>query len=375
VQEATDRGPGDEAGGAARGCAPVPLSVLDLATYNAGGTAAQALRTTTMLAQLTERLGFHRFWVAEHHSARGTACSSPAVLMAHLAARTERIRLGSGGVMLPNHPPLVVAEQFGTLAALHPGRIDLGVGRAALPNATGRALRSADSAGFADQVDELVGFLHHSFPVGHPYANVHAIPGRTSGGQDAGPLLWLLGTSERGGKLAGRLGLPFVAGYHLAPPLAESALTAYRESFTPSAFLDRPYVMVSVSVTTASAEAEADQLAYRELLQRGAAGGPAGVARHNLAPHVKEFARKRMRYMVCGAPESVRDELDGLVKRFAADELMLMSFVSDREPRLRMYQLIAEAYGMAAAAPAQESPAGNARERSLGRDVAFRGRP
>jgi luciferase family oxidoreductase group 1 len=350
VQEAVGRGRGGAIGGIARGCAPVPLSVLDLATFG-DDTAAHALRTTTMLAQLVERRGFHRFWVAEHHTSVFSASSSPAVLMAHLAARTETIRLGSGGVILPNHAPLVVAEQFGMLEALNPGRIDMGVGRTpARDDATASALRR-NPADFAEQLYELMGFLNGSFPADHPYATVHAVPATVSAaapggsGQVTGPLLWLLGTSERSGRLAGHLGLPFVFGYHMVPAMAERALTAYRESFTASAMLDRPYVMVSVSITTADSAAEAERLARLELGKR--AGPPRGGEWHQFAGHVAEYVQDELARMVYGAPENVRDDLDQLVKETEADELMIISHVSSREPRLRVFTLIADIYGMA----------------------------
>ena len=196
----------DQIRGAARGSAPVPLSILDLAGVGAGTTPRQALLATTALAVRAEELGYHRFWVAEHHGIPAVASSSPPVLIAHLAAATRTIRLGSGGVMLPNHAPLAVAEQFGTLAALHPDRIDLGLGRApGSDQLTAFALRRHSEQGqgddFADRLTELDHFLRHDFPAGHPFGRIHATP------TTALPI-WLLGSSDYSARLAGRLGLP-----------------------------------------------------------------------------------------------------------------------------------------------------------------------
>src|SRR4051812_30040120 len=252
-----------------RGSAPVPLSVLDLATVGSGLTATQALRTTAELAGLAERRGFHRFWVAEHHSMPGVASSSPAVILAHLAAHTERIRLGSGGVMLPNHAPLVIAEQFGTLEALAPGRVDLGLGRApGTDGATAAALRRTDrlregADEFPQQLAELVRFLDDDFPDGHPYRRIHAVPGPIQATSPGGvqsphrPPVWLLGSSGFSARLAGVLGLPFAFAHHFSAQNTVPALDLYRESFRPSEVLDRPYALIGVSALAADDEKEA----------------------------------------------------------------------------------------------------------------------
>ncbi|MEV4173094.1 LLM class flavin-dependent oxidoreductase [Nonomuraea sp. NPDC049709] len=247
--------------GAARGGVPVPLSILDLVTVSAGSTAVEAVRTSTELAGLAEHLGYHRMWVAEHHSTPDIGSSSPAVLLAHLAARTTTSRLGAGGVMLPNHPPLVVAEQFGTLEALHPGRFDLGIGRAPGTGPAAMAALRRSPAEFDQQLDELLGFLD-----GDPFAGVHAVPGPIQAGAAGGtgevsrPPVWILGSSERGARLAGRRGLPFALAYHLEPGNLATALRAYRDAFRPSATLAEPYAIVSVWVVAAETRRQAERL-------------------------------------------------------------------------------------------------------------------
>lgn len=259
----------DEIRGTAQGTAPVPLSVLDLVTVGAGRTATDALRTSVAIAKLTESRGFHRYWIAEHHSMPGVASSSPAVILAHLAAHTTRIRLGSGGVMLPNHAPLVIAEQFGTLEAMAPGRIDLGLGRApGTDGATAAALRRTDRLNegaddFPEQLAELTRFLDDDFPDGHPYRRIHAVPGPVQATSPGGvqsphrPPLWLLGSSGFSARLAGTLGLPFAFAHHFSAQNTVPALDLYRESFRPSAILDEPYALIGVSALATDEEKEA----------------------------------------------------------------------------------------------------------------------
>jgi luciferase family oxidoreductase group 1 len=222
------------------------LSVLDLAPVVLGSSPSEALANSTELAQHAERLGFARYWVAEHHNMAGIASSSPPVLIAHLAAHTTTLRLGSGGVMLPNHAPLVVAEQFGMLEALHPGRIDLGIGRApGTDPVTAHALRrtaeglSADE--FPQQLGELLAFFNGTFPDAHPYRKITAVPGL--GYQ---PALWLLGSSDYSAQVAGILGLPFSFAHHFSAENTMPALAAYRAAFQPSEALAEPYAMVAV---------------------------------------------------------------------------------------------------------------------------------
>ena len=239
----------------------LPLSVLDLAPVGEGSTPTQALRSSLVLAAEAERLGYRRYWVAEHHNMPGIASSSPPVLLAHAAGVTETIRLGSGGVMLPNHASLVVAEQFGMLEALHPGRIDLGIGRApGTDQLTARALRRSPGApavdDFPEQLVELMGYFSGEFPEGHPYARITAVPGLGHR-----PELWLLGSSDYSAQAAGVLGLPFSFAHHFAAANTEPAVRAYRAAFRPSADLDAPYVMLGVSVVCAETVEEARWLA------------------------------------------------------------------------------------------------------------------
>ncbi len=231
----------------------VDLSVLDLATVASGSTPAQALRESTELAISAEALGYRRFWVAEHHGMPAVASSAPAVLIAHLANRTSTIRVGSGGVMLPNHAPMVIAEQFATLEALHPGRIDLGIGRApGTDRLTEAALRRDAATGaerFPDDVVELYRYLAES---PGPTAGRDAVPGR-----GYLPEIWLLGSSLFSAQLAGHLGLPFAFAYHFSPGPLDDAVRVYRERFEPSPVLDRPHLMVAVAVICAPSDEEA----------------------------------------------------------------------------------------------------------------------
>ena len=350
----------------ARGSAPVPLSVLDLATVGSGLTATQALRTTTELARLAERRGFHRFWVAEHHSMPGVASSSPAVILAHVAAHTERIRLGSGGVMLPNHAPLVIAEQFGTLEALAPGRIDLGLGRApGTDGATAAALRRTErlregADEFPQQLAELTRFLDDDFPDGHRYARIHAVPGPVQGTVPGGvqsadrPSVWLLGSSGFSARLAGQLGLPFSFAHHFSAANTVPALDLYRESFRPSAVLDRPYASIGVSAFAAEDEKQAHRQVLTGALSMirlrtgrpGLVPSPEEAEAHEFSEIERDFVNSWLANVVYGTPDEVREGLDDLVKRTGADELKITTTAHGREARLRSYELIADAYGL-----------------------------
>ncbi|GAA0458230.1 LLM class flavin-dependent oxidoreductase [Streptomyces stramineus] len=352
--------------GRAAGTAPVPLSVLDLATVGSGRTARQALGTTVELAKLAERRGYHRFWVAEHHSMPGIASSSPAVVLAHLAAHTERIRLGSGGVMLPNHAPLVIAEQFGTLEALAPRRVDLGLGRApGTDGATATALRRSDrlredADDFPQQLSELVRFLDDDFPDGHRYARIHAVPGpvqgRVAGGVQRAdrPSVWLLGSSGFSARLAGVLGLPFSFAHHFSAANTVPALELYRESFRPSAVLDRPYAKIGVQAFAADDPKEARRqvrtgaLAMLQLRtgRPGLVPTPEEAERHPFGLAEQDFVDGWLANVVHGTPDEVREGLNALAKRTGADELMITGNVHGSEERLRSYALIADAYGL-----------------------------
>ncbi|MEU7705285.1 LLM class flavin-dependent oxidoreductase [Streptomyces nodosus] len=359
----------DEIRGTARGRAPVPLSVLDLVTVGAGHTATEALRTSVALSRLAESRGFHRFWVAEHHSMPGVASSSPAVILAHLAAHTERIRLGSGGVMLPNHAPLVIAEQFGTLEAMAPGRIDLGLGRApGTDGATAAALRRTDRLNegaddFPQQLTELIRFLDDDFPDGHPYARIHAVPGPVQATSPGGvqsphrPPVWLLGSSGFSARLAGMLGLPFAFAHHFSAQNTVPALDLYRDSFRPSAVLDAPYALIGVAAFAAEDEKEARRQVKAAALnmlrlRRGRPGlvpTPEEAEAYEFGPLEEEFFESWTANVVHGTPDEVRSGLDDLHKRTGADELMLTANAHGGEARLRSYELVADAYGLPAA--------------------------
>ncbi|WUH95938.1 LLM class flavin-dependent oxidoreductase [Streptomyces sp. NBC_00433] len=351
--------------GTVRGSAPVPLSVLDLAGVGAGLTAGDALRNSVEIARTAETRGYHRMWVAEHHSMPGVASSSPAVILAHLAAFTRTLRLGSGGVMLPNHAPLVIAEQFGTLEALAPGRIDLGLGRApGTDGATAAALRRTESLHegadeFPQQLAELVRFLDDDFPDGHRYSRIHAVPGpvqgTTAGGvQSAGrPSIWLLGSSGFSAQLAGALGLPFSFAHHFSAANTVPALALYRESFRPSEILDRPYASIGV----AALATEDPEQARRQVLagalgmlrlrtgRPGLVPTPEEAAAHPFSPMERDFVDSWMANVVYGDPQTVRAGLDELVGRTGADELVITANAHTPSVRLRSYDLIADAYG------------------------------
>ncbi|WDO08195.1 LLM class flavin-dependent oxidoreductase [Streptomyces murinus] len=350
--------------GTAHGTAPVPLSVLDLVTVGAGRTATDALRTSVELSRRTEARGFHRYWVAEHHSMPGVASSSPAVILAHLAAHTERIRLGSGGVMLPNHAPLVIAEQFGTLEALAPHRIDLGLGRApGTDGATAAALRRSDTLNegaddFPEQLAELIRFLDDDFPDGHPYRRIHAIPGPVQGSAPGGvqsahrPPVWLLGSSGFSAQLAGMLGLPFAFAHHFSAQNTVPALDLYRQTFRPSPVLAEPYALIGVSALATDEEREARRqtraMALNMLrLRMGRPGlfpDPAEAEQAELGAMEEEFIASWSANVVHGTPDEVRSGLNDLQKRTGADELMLTTHAHRGEVRVRSYELIADAY-------------------------------
>lgn len=357
---------GDGIRGAAAGTAAVPLSVLDLVTVGQGGTATQALRTSVEIAKLTESRGFHRFWVAEHHSMPGVASSSPAVILAHIAAHTERIRLGSGGVMLPNHAPLVIAEQFGTLEAMAPGRIDLGLGRApGTDGATAAALRRSDRLNegaddFPQQLMELIRFLDDDFPDGHPYARIHAVPGPVQATSPGGvqsahrPPVWLLGSSGFSARLAGTLGLPFAFAHHFSAQNTIPALDLYRESFRPSAVLDAPYALIGVSALAADDEREARRQVLTGALSMvrlrtgrpGLIPSPEEAEAYEFSPMERDFVDGWLGNVIHGTADEVRTGLDDLAKRTGADELMITANAHGGDARLRSYGLIADAYGL-----------------------------
>jgi luciferase family oxidoreductase group 1 len=330
------------------------LSVLDLAPVGEGSSPAAALRNSRELVQLTERLGYHRYWVAEHHNMPGIASSSPAVLIEHLASATTSMRIGSGGVMLPNHAPLVIAEQFGMLEALHPGRIDLGIGRApGTDPVTAMALRRAAMSLSADEFPEelgaLLGFFSGTFPDEHPYTRITAVPGR-----GYRPAIWLLGSSDYSARLAGRLGWPFSFAHHFAAANTLPALAAYRAEFRPSSDLDEPYAMVAVAVICAPTDEEARWLAGSSRLaflrlrsgRPGTFPTPEEAAGYQFTPAEREFVRSWTSSLIVGDPAHVRARLEELGATTNADELMITTMVHGHAERLRSYELVANEFGV-----------------------------
>ncbi|WP_435590694.1 LLM class flavin-dependent oxidoreductase [Nocardia sp. bgisy118] len=323
----------------------VPLSVLDLAPVQTGASPGEALAATTELARRTEELGYRRFWVAEHHNMPGIASSSPSVVIAHLAAATTRIRVGSGGVMLPNHAPLVVAEQFGTLDALHPGRIDLGIGRApGTDQATALALRrTAEGLSAESFPSELADLLRYFRGVGP--GGISATPGR-----GAAPEIWLLGSSGYSAQVAAVLGVRFAFAHHISPTNTEAALALYRDNFRPSEQLERPHAMVAASAICADTDERADALARpRDLAFLYLTSGrpralptPEEAAAFQPSERESHFIAQRSAGQVMGSPETVRGQLDDLLRRTEADELMLNTLVYDIEDRARSFELIAK---------------------------------
>jgi luciferase family oxidoreductase group 1 len=325
----------------------VPFSVLDLAPVPTGSSPGDALRATIDLARHVEQLGFRRFWVAEHHNMPGVASSAPPVLVGQIAAATSGIRVGSGGVMLPNHAPLVVAEQFGMLEALYPGRIDLGIGRApGSDQATAAALGHRGPEDFPHQLTDLIGFFTGEWPPRHPLATVHAVPG-----QGDAPAMWLLGSSGYSAQVAALLGLPFAFAHHFMPANTLPALALYRENFRPSATLDRPYAMVAAGVICAETDERAQWLAGPSALsflrlrqgRPGTMPSPEEAAAYAYTDLDRAMILERQGSQLIGSPETVRRGLTELLERTKADELMLTTMVFDPADRLRSFELVAEA--------------------------------
>ena len=324
-----------------------PLSILDLAPIVEGSDATQALKNSLDLAQHAESWGYRRYWVAEHHNMDGVASSATAVLIGHIAGGTKTIRVGSGGVMLPNHAPLVIAEQFGTLATLYPGRIDLGLGRAPgtdrlTMHALRRSLSGNDEEGFPRDVLELQTYL--SAAGGEQ--PVRAIPG--IGTQVP---IWLLGSSLYSAQLAAYLGLPFAFASHFAPDLLLQALQVYRSTYRPSQRWPKPHAMVGVNVVCADTD-DAAAWAFTSIQQRflgmqhGRRGPlPAPIAPAQLeslwSPQEKAGVQRMLAAAAVGSPDSARQQLDAIIEQTAADELIVAGAIHDHAARLRSYELLA----------------------------------
>jgi luciferase family oxidoreductase group 1 len=329
---------------------PIPLSVLDLAPVSEGSGPGDALRNSIDLVQRAEAWGYNRLWVAEHHNMTGIASSAPAVVLATLAAASDRIRLGSGGVMLPNHAPLAVAEQFGTLEALYPGRIDLGLGRApGTDQLTASALRRSTEGGSGDDfppmLGELLAFFEGSFPDDHPYHRIQAVPG-----QGNKPAIWLLGSSGYSAQVAGILGLPFAFAHHFSATNTLPALQLYRDRFQPSETLAEPYVMIGAAVVCAETDEEARFLHGSSKLQMlrlrtgrpGRVPTPEEAAEYHYTPMEKETVRSTTGSHIVGSPATVTEGLDRLIAETGVDEIIVTSGAWDHKARLRSFELIAE---------------------------------
>lgn len=325
----------------------IPLSVLDLSPILQGSDVAQSLANSLDLARRVERLGYRRFWLAEHHNMPGVASAATSVVIGHVAAGTSTIRVGAGGVMLPNHAPLVIAEQFGTLAALHPGRIDLGVGRApGTDQLTAYALRrtlAGDVDRFPQDVVELMGY----FQPAQPGQRVTAIPGA---GLDVP--VWILGSSTYGAQLAAMLGLPYAFASHFAPAELDRALSIYRSQFQPSEHLDRPYVMPALSVVAAPTDDEARVLmtSLQQSFVNLRTGRPGPLPppiegyEERLDPQARAILGQALACAVVGSPDTVARGLKAFAERTGADELMLTGSVFDHRLRLRSFEIAAQAF-------------------------------
>ena len=322
----------------------IPLSILDLAPINPGQSAGDGIAASVALAQQAEKSGYQRVWYAEHHNMPSIASSATSVLIAHIAAHTTSIRLGAGGVMLPNHSPLTIAEQFGTLASIHPDRIDLGLGRApGSDQVTMRALRRTNSSSdaFPQDVLELQGYLSDESRI----PGVEAIPGRGTNVP-----LYILGSSTFGASLAAALGLPFAFASHFAPGALQDAVTIYRRDFKPSAQLERPHVMAGVNVVTADTTEAAEKEMH--LLKRARVGllfGRKGQtftddeAEAILASDAGRQIDQMVRYSAVGTPHEVRDYLEQFIEHADADELIIAHQATTTEGRLRSVELTSDA--------------------------------
>jgi luciferase family oxidoreductase group 1 len=327
---------------------PLLYSILDLAPIRVGSNAAEAFRYAVDLAQHAERFGYHRFWLAEHHSMPGVASAATSVIIGHVAGATKTIRVGAGGIMLPNHSPLVIAEQFGTLESLYPGRIDLGLGRApGSDQRTAKALRrrmgNTDDT-FAADVRELQSYFRPS-PGEHA---VSAVPGE---GLDIP--IYILGSSDFGAMLAAQLGLPFAFASHFAPDYLLIALDLYRKNFKPSAQLDKPHAMIGVNVFAADTDAEAERLftSLQQLFLNLIRGVPRQLAppvdsmEGSWSPQEQAKVTRMSQVSLVGSKETIRQQLKSLIDETGADEIIATSQIFDHAARIRSFEIAADVFG------------------------------
>ncbi len=331
-----------------------PLSVLDLSPVSEGTPAAAALHNSLDLAQLCDGLGYTRYWVAEHHNLPAIASSAPEIMIGQIAARTKHMRVGSGGVMLPNHAPLMVAERFKVLEALYPGRIDLGLGRApGTDPATSYALRRRQGIGedddFLERFQELVLLETRAFPQGHPFHNITAMPSGVPL-----PPIWLLGSSDYSAQLAAQIGAGFAFAHHFATFDAVAAMRLYRDNFRPSDWRKQPYAILGVAVVCAKTDAEAERLAATVDLNfvRRAKGeylplaSPEDAAAYAYTPIDRERIKQGRARLFVGSPATVKERLSAMIEATKADEVMVTSMIYNHTARRRSYELLAEAFGL-----------------------------
>ena len=332
----------------------LPLSVLDLSPVTTATPPSAALRNTLDLASLADRLGYSRYWVAEHHNLANIASCAPEIMIGQIAAVTTRMRIGSGGVMLPNHAPLMVAERFKMLEALYPGRIDLGIGRApGTDPATSYALRRrqgiSEDDDFLERFQELLLMETHGYPQNHPFRTVAAMPSDV-----ALPPIWLLGSSDFSAQLAAQVGMGFAFAHHFAHFDAATAMRAYRDQFRPSAWREKPYAILGVAVVVADSEAEAERLASTIDLNgvRRAKGeyvvlaSPEEAAAYDYTPVDRARIAKNRTRLFAGTPLTIRERLMPLVEATQANEVMITTMIYDHAARRHSYELMAEAFGL-----------------------------
>ena len=337
------------------------LSVLDLSPIVSGSSAAQALRNTLDLARLVDRLGYTRFWLAEHHNLASVASSAPEIMIGHVASVTEHIRVGAGGIMLPNHAPLKVVETFRVLAALHPERIDLGIGRApGTDPVTAIALRRSREALGGDDfpylMRELLAFSNDDFPDDHPFQPVKAIPTDVPL-----PPIWLLGSSDYSGRVAAQIGTGFAFAAHFSQADPAPIMNFYRDNYTPSPEFPEPHAIVATAVVCAETDEEARRIASslglshlrRQLGQMGPLPSPEEALEYQYSPQEQQQVEEHLSKQIIGSPATVRARIDDLASRTRADEVMISSHIHGHTERLRSYELLAEEYGLAGASEAR----------------------